>query len=55
MNENITKKVFFVIFSTGKLLPAKMTTTLNPWVVGPSQGSDGGLGVLPLALALMLA
>jgi hypothetical protein len=41
--------------STRKLLPMKMTTTLSPWVVGPRQGSEGSLGVLPLALTLMLA
>jgi hypothetical protein len=46
-----------IILSSGsedELLPTKMTMTLSPWVVGPRRGSDGGLGVLPLALALML-
>jgi hypothetical protein len=41
--------------STRKLLPVKMMMTLSPWVLGPCQGSDDSLGVLPLVLALMLA
>jgi hypothetical protein len=39
---------------TGKFLPQKMTM-LSLWVVGLRRGSDGGLGTLLLALALILA
>jgi hypothetical protein len=38
-----------------KLLPLKMSTTSSLWVAGPHRGSNGGLDMLLLALALMLA
>jgi hypothetical protein len=40
--------------STRKFLPQKMMK-LSLWVVGPRRWSDGGLVMLVLALALMLA
>jgi hypothetical protein len=40
--------------STEKFLPEKMMTS-SLWVAGLRRGSNGGLGTLLLALALMLA